>query len=137
MSNIKYQTFFCKRISVRLGEHTISTKVDCTGVGPRRICNDEPLQIIPIERFIIHENYVNNLNRRDHRQNDIALIKLKSDAVFNDYVSPVCLPIEANSGMAQWNQVITVVAGWGATENGNFLSRKESEKFIIAFYYFS
>lgn len=36
--------------------------------------------------MVVHEQF-------DHRrlENDIALLKLKSEAVFNDYIQPACL----------------------------------------------
>jgi Trypsin len=121
-------TFF-QRISVRLGEHTISTAVDCESIKDDMICNMEPLQNIPIESAIVHENYVPNVKRKDHRggQNDIALIKLKSDAKFNFFVSPVCLPTEANSPPADVKQKEVLVAGWGVTDKGDYLSLRISD----------
>jgi Trypsin len=106
---------------VRLGEHTISTDEDCEVIDNEPNCIDEPPQNIPIESFTIHENYVINVKRKDHRggQNDIALIKLMKDAELNLFVSPVCLPTKDNIQRKVNSKGDTmVVAGWGVTETG-------------------
>lgn len=45
------------------------------------------LQQIPIENYIIHQNF----SRKSHH-NDIALVKLSREAEFNIFVRPICLP---------------------------------------------
>ena len=40
-----------------------------------------------VDTIFVHEDY----NRRTH-QNDIALIRLKEKATFNDIIWPICLP---------------------------------------------
>nr|WBW70050.1 venom protein [Lampona murina] len=56
-------------------------------------------------RFIIHPNFKNKIYT-----NDIALIKLDVPLMFNDTVSPLCLPAERDIVS---EGTIAVVAGWG------------------------
>ncbi|XP_026332619.1 venom serine protease 34-like [Hyposmocoma kahamanoa] len=65
-------------IAVIVGEHDTSTGSDTNAV-----------QGFAPKRFIIHPNF--NQNNYD---NDIALIELNSDIMFNDRVGPVCLPFK-------------------------------------------
>ncbi|XP_023239333.1 venom protease-like isoform X1 [Centruroides sculpturatus] len=60
---------------------------------------------IGIEKIYIHPNY-----DIPHRySNDIALIKIKNDIVYDEYTWPICL----DRNNATVNDKITTVAGWG------------------------
>ncbi|XP_014680136.1 PREDICTED: trypsin-1-like [Priapulus caudatus] len=48
--------------------------------------------------------------------NDVALIKLSTAVVFNDYMSPVCLPTGNDS--VTYEGELAIVTGWGATIEG-------------------
>jgi len=109
-----------KLASVRLGEHQLSTDIDCDDGG--QSCNDPP-QNFEAEEIIFHPDY----NKPNQYQNDIALIRLNREAVYSDYVRPICLPFEdaideayiaedssISDSTKKLNQ--TYVAGWGATE---------------------
>ena len=50
-------------------------------------------QIIRPDRFIIHPNF--SAERNDYDR-DVALIHLRSSAVYTDYVRPICLPLKKN-----------------------------------------
>lgn len=59
-----------------------------------------------------HPNY----NTNDY-SNDIAIIRLSTEATFNDYVQPICLwesnKVELSRVIGRYGTVI----GWGVTEN--------------------
>ena len=78
--------------TVRVGEHDLDNDPDCTkctDIEPHctKECNLPP-QEMEVERVVFHANY----SKPKPFQNDIAIIKLASDVVENDYVSLVCLP---------------------------------------------
>jgi len=114
-----------KLTKVRLGEHKLSSDVDCgldpnqpsTGPGSDPICNDTP-QDFDIEEIIFHQDYgVPHVFR-----NDIALLRLSGPANFSDFVKPICLPFDHDVNenyvetTANSNPPLAVkVAGWGAT----------------------
>nr|NP_001138002.1 melanization protease 1, isoform C [Drosophila melanogaster]AAN13300.2 melanization protease 1, isoform C [Drosophila melanogaster] len=103
---------------VRLGEWDASTNPDCTvGKNGRRDCN-EPYVDYPVEERIPHPQYPGN--SRD-QLNDIALLRLRDEVQYSDFILPVCLPTLAS----QHNNIFlgrkVVVAGWGRTET-NFTS---------------
>lgn len=69
------------RVSVRFGEHTISTELDCQSgesEGDPDICA-EKVQDIPVEKIIVHEGYGTGIGLPD----DIALIRLSSAVVYS------------------------------------------------------
>ncbi|KAK4874024.1 hypothetical protein RN001_013384 [Aquatica leii] len=78
-------------------------------------CNNCHLQEIEIENVTSNE-YVKNT-----RANDIALIKLKEDVTFTEYVQPVCLPIDEQLNVGEK----VVSSGWGMTKTGVFANLKK------------
>ena len=72
----------------------------------------ETAQIIQADNIIIHHQYSSKRNDYD---SDIALIHLSSDAVYTDYVRPICLPLRKNDEdrflLKPGN--IMVITGWG------------------------
>ncbi|KAF5273623.1 hypothetical protein FQR65_LT04622 [Abscondita terminalis] len=83
-----YCLFTSSRITfVRLGEYNLLNKSDCVelaGIDGRDCVESKDVEI---EQFIVHPFYnVWSYN------NDIALIKLKTDVLFTDYIRPICLP---------------------------------------------
>ena len=69
--------------SVRVGEHDLASDPDCS----EEECSPPP-QEMDVESVVFHPNYSNP----KPFQNDIAVIKLASEVVENDFVSLVCLP---------------------------------------------
>jgi len=67
---------------------------------------------IPVSQIIVHEGYIDLLP--GHLSNDIALLKLKRDIYFNDYIIPACLPTnthDLHTGKS------AIASGWGLTRN--------------------
>ncbi|CAG9565382.1 unnamed protein product [Danaus chrysippus] len=92
---------------VRLGEWNLATKMDCV----RDDCSPEPLDI-NIEEIIPHEDY----DPDKGQQNDIALLRLARDVAFNDFVRPICLPVNSALKRSTFENIDMEVAGWGKTE---------------------
>jgi hypothetical protein len=113
-----------QRFAVRLGEHRISTEVDCLDTNEIDTCNpDKPqFQDIDIKSTKVHENY-----SRYQLNFDIALLFLKTEVVFKGIknIKTICLPVEPYQTIEQINEenkgkpVMMIVAGWGRTENGS------------------
>lgn len=106
------------RASVRLGEHTISTAIDCDVPGDGETCDyEEPLlQDIDVDKTIIHDGHdpVQKLH-------DIALVKLKTNAIMTSKVGTICLPVDTKQFLdkilKKENLVLQLtIAGWGTTE---------------------
>lgn len=101
--------------TIRLGEHTKSTKIDCNiyknnkGVEIERDCADEA-ENFGVESMIVHENY-----NRPKYSNDIGLVRLDRDVVMKDHIKPICLPVTPTLKAAQFERYL--VTGWGTTEN--------------------
>ncbi|XP_060807818.1 phenoloxidase-activating enzyme [Amyelois transitella] len=94
--------------NVRLGEYdTTNDGQDCVDVGGGQDCND-PVLIVPIERYFSHPEY-DPLSKK----NDIALIRLRQNAPFTDFIRPICLPTTDVTTGRSSNFNMTV-AGWGA-----------------------
>ncbi|XP_016978978.1 melanization protease 1 [Drosophila rhopaloa] len=103
---------------VRLGEWDASTNPDCTtSRNGRQECND-PYVDCPVVERIPHPQYPGNA--RD-QLNDIALLRLRDEIQYSDFISPVCLPSLASQRDALFLGRKVVVAGWGRTET-NFTS---------------
>lgn len=106
--------FFC-RFSVRLGEHTISNITDCEDETYPESCTK--VEDIPIENFIVHENY-----SASKKINDIGLIRLSRKVeIFSKRknVRTIFLPVDDGQ---QIDKIIgnfrnLQIAGWGYTEN--------------------
>jgi len=94
---------------VRLGERQLSTEPDCDTSGK---CAP-PAQDFDPEEVFFHQDY----NKPNVFQNDIALIRLSRDAIYSEYVQPICLPFNDSASDTYQDDVDrTEVAGWGATE---------------------
>jgi len=96
---------------VRLGEHQLSTDRDCDK-DDQTVCAP-PVQDFEPEEVFFHQDY----NKPNVFQNDIALIRLPRDAVYSEFVRPICLPFTDDSSESyKDDDEETIVAGWGATE---------------------
>lgn len=94
--------------AVRLGEWDTSTNPDCDDDE----CYD-PVQDIRVEKLISHENFINT---RTEVHNDIALLRLASEAKLTDTITPICLPLGSSFANRPADGKRLFVAGWGQTE---------------------
>ncbi|KAJ3647417.1 hypothetical protein Zmor_019296 [Zophobas morio] len=102
-----------KLVSVRLGEYNTETDPDCINSAFGRDCAPPPVNI-PVAERIAHENYDPNDINQYH---DIALLRLKREAKFSDYIKPICLPTTSEELTKTYIGQKLFVAGWGKTEN--------------------
>ncbi|XP_064074660.1 chymotrypsin-like elastase family member 2A [Vanessa tameamea] len=61
-----------------------------------------------VYQIILHDKFEHR-----HLDHDIALIKLKTEAVFNDYVQPACLWYDKAQEKLPTNEVLGTIVGWG------------------------
>lgn len=111
------------RTTIRLGEHTKTTEIDCTEIDGKSDCAGL-VQDIPVESFIIHENY-----SRPSTLYDIALIRLARPADLSaDNVKPICLPTTDELANAQHTQFTAL--GWGGQgkETLQFISNDQCDE---------
>ena len=85
-----------------------------------------PQQNIPVAQIIERDDY-----DESRTNNDIALLRLSTDVVFNDNVVPACLPTDPNQLYVDQQ---AVVSGWGTTSFGGSTSNllKETTVNIVA-----
>lgn len=120
--------------AVRLGEYNISSPEDCkngeskvlkdknhefelktfSGLDGKTHCN-QPLDF-KVVKISIHQRYDQNSKGQ---YNDIALLKLEKPVEFNEFIQPICLPIDEELNN-RYNQDTMVVAGWGRTGSLSF-----------------
>lgn len=95
-----------KPIAVRLGEYDKGSNPDCDDSGCAA-----PIADYGIDKLIPNENF--DGRNADY---DIALIRLKQDAVLSDgEVYPICLPLTEQLLMLKPTKL--TVTGWGMTEH--------------------
>ncbi|XP_062546460.1 serine protease grass-like [Armigeres subalbatus] len=99
-----------KITSVRLGENNIYQKKDCITTGAYKECADPP-QDITVMDVILHPKYSNRF-----KVNDIALLRLKRNAVLSASVRPVCIPGRSKAELSI-NPSRLYIAGWGLTKD--------------------
>lgn len=101
---------------IRLGDWDLTTNPDRFEFDQAEVAQD-----ITVERIIVHENYdpesINQLN-------DIALIKLSHSAEYNDFVRPICLPIDDHWKTKSFVDEPLDTTGWGVKGNANPSDRK-------------
>ncbi|KAJ8912568.1 hypothetical protein NQ315_006640, partial [Exocentrus adspersus] len=95
--------------TIRLGETNL-TKANNDEECIENICTP-PVQDIGIDKLHIHPNF-----NRTSVKNDICLIRLAQEAVYNDFVKPICLPhgeIITKNYIAERVEI----AGWGVIDS--------------------
>ncbi|EAT46744.1 AAEL002128-PA [Aedes aegypti] len=101
---------------VRLGEYDITSNND--GASPVDIY---------VEKSFVHEQY----NERTI-QNDVALIRLQSNAPLSDAIKPICLPVEEPMHSRDVTYYSPFIAGWGTTSfRGPTASRLQEVQVIV------
>jgi len=84
------------KIRLTLGDHNRGTR-------------SQQQQLKLIEKVFVHPHFV-----KKTFNNDIALIKMRGEVEFNDFIRPVCLPSTDRS----YNGQDTIVVGWGKKSEG-------------------
>ncbi|XP_034484349.1 serine protease grass-like [Drosophila innubila] len=100
-------------LSVRLGEHNILLPMYCQFTKGQVVCAPQA-QDFEVDRVYVHEQY-----SQESRHNDIALVKLKSDAEFIPNIKPICLPVNETLQQNVETMPRFLVTGWGYTETTN------------------
>lgn len=72
---------------------------------------------LQVDRIIRHPNYTSASN-----DNDIALVILVSNAIFNDYVHQICLWRSDKTDISAVIDKFGTVVGWGRTATGELLN---------------
>lgn len=113
-----------KAVSVRLGEHDLSTSPDCEN----EMCADTPITA-GIEKIVVHEGY-DPLSKG--RYDDIALVRLDREIEFGLDVLPVCLPFgesdRTRNITGEWE---AKSIGWGLSRSANASNEKLKVKLNI------
>lgn len=99
---------------IHIGEWDSESNPDCI-LGD---CAPQ-VQKIPVARKIPHPEY-----HETRRKNDIALIRLAQPALYNDFVQPICLPMDSTLSTKLHAGESLVVTGWGRTETGRHSTKK-------------
>ncbi|KAA0184094.1 putative serine protease [Hyalella azteca] len=101
---------YLKKTHVVLGDWRLSTDPDCSD----NVCAPERISVL-VEEVVVHPGF----NTPTVLNNDIALIRLRSEVNFNQYIQPICLP-PTNFGRSEVSVNQTVLAvGWGHTRTGD------------------
>ncbi|XP_055548524.1 CLIP domain-containing serine protease B4-like [Wyeomyia smithii] len=104
-----------KAIKVRLGEWDFEAEQDCIEDAGDLHCAP-PVQEFELEAIIPHEDFsIRDLNK----QHDIALVCLSRDAIFTNYVKPICIPEADSVSSEQLYSGVLLASGWGKTENAS------------------
>lgn len=93
--------------SVRIGEWNIESEIDCSPDDPA-FCAP-PTKDIKIAEVIVHPDF--QIGSKD-KHNDIALLRLDTKVEFNDFVKPLCLPLDPLLWMKNYTGHTFEVAGY-------------------------
>jgi hypothetical protein len=95
-------------ISVRLGEWNLETEKDCKPDDPTA-CAPKPIDI-KVDEVITHASYHKSSAKSLH---DIALLRLAEPVEFNDFVKPICLPLDPELWTKDYTGYTFEAAGFG------------------------
>lgn len=105
-------------VIVRLGELNLETDEDSDLQGNYA----DPHRDILVDKTISHENY-----NKQTLENDIALVKLKHQIIFTEFVSPICLPLKEDIDYEIKVNDRFFVSGWGKTISTNVCGSSQLE----------
>lgn len=94
--------------SVRIGDWKLATEIDCSE-------QDNAFCAPPvIENNIVEAKVHTSYNGSSKNQYfDIALLKLENKVEFNDFVKPICLPLDPPLWTKDYTNHTFVATGWG------------------------
>ncbi|KAF2883819.1 hypothetical protein ILUMI_22350 [Ignelater luminosus] len=105
--------------SVRLGEHNVKSDQDCEGDTPGLdYCSDPPIDV-EVEEIIPREGFS---LRSENLYEDIALLRLKKEVNYTDFIKPICLPLSSELRYKAFSGERATVAGWGKTKESAKMS---------------
>ncbi|XP_072946363.1 chymotrypsin-like elastase family member 2A isoform X2 [Epargyreus clarus] len=85
-------------------------------LGKHTITHDEATsQERDVHSVIVHENF----RTPKYTDNDIALLKLKTEASYNNYVQPACIWYDGAYDKLPTSRIMGSVVGWGLDETFN------------------
>nr|XP_026488555.1 chymotrypsin-like elastase family member 2A [Vanessa tameamea] len=85
--------------------------------------SDSTTQEIQVYRVIVHDEYSHN-----DLKNDISLLKLRTEVVFNNYVQPACLWYDEAYDKLTSYEILGTVTGWGFDRTDSLTSTLHSAK---------
>ncbi|KAK9869223.1 hypothetical protein WA026_002974 [Henosepilachna vigintioctopunctata] len=100
--------------AVRLGEYDKDSDNDCINNGFTKECLKSPPIDVQVQERIAHENYDPEDPDQKH---DIALLRLRKEVEYTDYIKPICLPLLESERQKTYSGANLTVSGWGQTEN--------------------
>lgn len=114
-----YEPHKYDRVFIRLGEHDLTSDIDCrNGTDDRIDCTDHVVDV-EIEEKFIHERF-----ETDHFHHDIALIRLVTPVNYTRFIQPICL-LDSQTEPANLTNQIFDVSGFGKQGiNGNYSNVK-------------
>lgn len=105
-----------KLAGVRLGEWNLTSIEDCEYYENNiKDCSD-PVINVGIEEIVSYPEYDSRSNNQYH---DIALLRLRRNVEFTDFIQPICLPQPEIFKNINYDDIPFTVAGWGKTDFDN------------------
>lgn len=86
--------------------------------------------VTQVSEVFVHPDY----NTNDYA-NDIAIIRLSAEAIFNDYVQPICLWKSHKTDISEVVDKMGTVVGWGLTENGTTSGVLQQAHFPVEYFF--
>ncbi|XP_045540204.1 serine protease gd [Papilio machaon] len=105
-ASVRGETVIAETLNVVLGKHNL--------VG-----GDVAVQEKEVFSVILHENF----KYRITLDNDIALLKLRTEVTFTDYVQPACLWSEESHNRYPIKEIFGTVVGWGFDQSNELSSQ--------------
>lgn len=90
--------------SIRIGEWNQQTEIDCSP-DDKHFCAP-PVIDVKVAEIIVSESYDKNF-----KSHDIALVRLENDVKFNEFVKPICLPLDQKLWEKDYSGQFFQVAG--------------------------
>jgi hypothetical protein len=97
-----------KITSARIGEWNLKNEKDCNIDDPD-YCAPPPIDI-KVVNIKVHPDYIKNHSSQHH---DIALLRLQRKVKFNQFVGPICLPLDPEWVDEDFTHYDFAVVGFG------------------------